>query len=83
MADAFVGGLDLKGLGRKLAGRGDGGRSAYSPRVLLKLHAWGHRNGAGLSRRLMSACSTGVEAMWLACGLRPDGRHLREGAAVW
>jgi transposase len=69
--DAFVEGLDLRGLGF-LSGPKDTGRPAYHPAVLLKLYTYGYLNRIRSSRRLEAECTRNLEVIWLTGNLRPD-----------
>ena len=48
------------------------GRSAYDPKVLLKIVLFGYARGIISSRSLERACAENVTFMALACGQRPD-----------
>jgi len=48
------------------------GRSAYDPKVLLKIVLFGYSRGIISSRSLERACGENVTFMALACGQRPD-----------
>ena len=48
------------------------GRSAYDPRVLLKVVLLGYSRGLISSRKLERACHENVTFMALSCGQRPD-----------
>jgi transposase len=48
------------------------GRTAYDPKVLLKIVLFGYSRGILSSRPLERACSENVTFMALACGQRPD-----------
>jgi len=48
------------------------GRSAYDPKVLLKIILLGYSRGLTTSRKLESACKENVIFMALACGQQPD-----------
>jgi len=48
------------------------GRSAYDPKVLLKIVLFAYSRGLTGSRRIEQACSENVIFMALACGQRPD-----------
>ena len=48
------------------------GRSAYDPKVLLKIVLFGYSRGIISSRSLERACAENVTFMALACGQRPD-----------
>lgn len=64
--DAYVGSLDLAGLGFKYAkGGGGAGQPAYAPADLLKLYLYGYLNQVRSSRRLEREARRNVEVMWL------------------
>ena len=48
------------------------GRTAYDPKVLLKIVLFGDSRGMMSSRRLERACVENVVFMALACGQKPD-----------
>ena len=48
------------------------GRSAYAPKVLLKIVLFGYSRGMMGSRKLEQACRENVTFMALACGQKPD-----------
>ena len=48
------------------------GRSAYDPKVLLKVVLFGYSRGLISSRKLERACQENVTLMALSCGQRPD-----------
>jgi transposase len=48
------------------------GRSAYDPKVLLKVVLFGYSRGLITSRKLERACQENVVFMALSCGQRPD-----------
>jgi transposase-like protein DUF772 len=70
--DAFVDGLDVRGLrfGRSVPAAT--GRPPYDPRDLLKLYLYGYLNEVRSSRRLERECSRNIEVMWLLRRLAPD-----------
>lgn len=76
--DAFVEGLDLKGLGFARAAAGGVGRPSYDPRDLLKLYVYGYLNEVRSSRRLERECRRNVEAMWLLRRLAPDFKTIAD-----
>jgi hypothetical protein len=79
--DAFVGRLDVAGLGFERAEAAETGRPGYDPRDLLKLYLYGYLQQIRSSRRLESECQRNVELMWLLgrCRLLQwrTGRSLR------
>ncbi|MBW2647988.1 MAG: IS1182 family transposase [Deltaproteobacteria bacterium] len=48
------------------------GRTAYNPKVLLKIILFGYSRGLTTSRKLERACKENVIFMALACGQQPD-----------
>ena len=54
--DAFVGRLDMAGLGFECAEAAETGRPGYDPRDLLKLYLYGYLQQIRASRRLESEC---------------------------
>jgi len=50
----------------------DVGRSAYDPKVLLKIILFGYSRGITTSRKLERACRENVIFMALTCGQQPD-----------
>ncbi len=85
--DAFVDGLDVKGLGVERSVPAAMGRPAYDPRDLLKLYVYGYLNEVRSSRRLERECRRNVEVMWLLGRLAPDFKTIADfrrdnGAAI-
>lgn len=85
--DAFIDGLDVKGLGFGRSVPASMGRPPYDPRDLLKLYVYGYLNEVRSSRRLERECSRNVEAMWLLRRLAPDFKTIADfrrdnGAAI-
>ena len=76
--DAFVGGLDMAGLGFGRAIPAATGRPPYDPRDLLKLYIWGYFNEVRSSRCLERECRRNVEAMWLLRRLAPDFKTIAD-----
>lgn len=70
--DAFVEGLDLKGLGFRRAEPAETGRPAYHPGDLIRLYIYGYVNRIRSSRLLEKEAQRNVEVMWLIRKLRPD-----------
>jgi transposase len=70
--DAFVGSLDLQGLGFGKAQCADTGRPPYDPAVLLKLYLYGYLYRLRSSRLLEAECHRNVEVIWLLGKLAPD-----------
>lgn len=85
--DAFVDGLDVKGLGFGRSVPPSTGRPPYDPRDLLKLYLYGYLNEVRSSRRLERECSRNLELMWLLRRLAPDFKTIADfrrdnGAAI-
>src|SRR6266481_4263840 len=76
--DAFVGRLDMAGLGFERAEAAETGRPGYDPRDLLKLYLYGYLQQIRSSRRLESECQRNVELMWLLGRLCPDHKSIAE-----
>jgi transposase len=76
--DAFVDGLDVRGLGFGRSVPAATGRPPYDPRDLLKLYVYGYLNEVRLSRRLERECYRNVEAMWLLRRLVPDFKTIAD-----
>jgi len=49
------------------------GRTAYDPKMLLKVVLLGYSRGLMSSRKLERACRENVVFMAMSCGLTPDG----------
>lgn len=76
--EAFVGSLDIVGLGFERAQAADTGRPGYDPRDLLKLYLYGYLQQVRSSRRLEAECRRNVELMWLLGRLYPDHKAISE-----
>jgi transposase len=76
--DAFVAGLDVRGLGFERAEAARTGRPGYQPRDLLGLYIYGYLNEVRSSRRLERECGRNVELMWLLGRLRPDFKTIAD-----
>jgi transposase len=76
--DAFVGRLDVTGLGFERAEAAETGRPGYDPRNRLKLYLYGYWQQIRSSRRLGSECQRNVELMWLPGRLCPDHKSIAE-----
>src|SRR5947199_7272259 len=76
--DAFVGRLDVAGLGFERADAAETGRPGYDPRDLLKLYLYGYLQQIRSSRRLESECRRNIELMWLLGRLAPDHKTIAE-----
>lgn len=71
LIDAFVGQLDLGGMGFK-TDFDENGRPAYHPADLLKLFIYGYLNRIRSSRQLEKECNRNIEVLWLLKCLSPD-----------
>jgi transposase len=69
--DAFVGGLDLAGLGFSKVEAEATGRPPYDPGDMLKLYIYGYSNQMRSSRRLEREARRNVEVFWLINRLEP------------
>src|SRR3989442_7279371 len=76
--DAFVGRLDVAGLGFVRAEAAETVRPGYDPRDLLKLYLYGYLQQIRSSRRLELECQRNVELMWLLGRLCPDHKSIAE-----
>lgn len=76
--DAFVGKLDLCGLGFDGVAPEATGRPSYHPSELLKLYIYGYLNRVQSSRRLEREAGRNVEVMWLTCRLAPDHKTIAD-----
>lgn len=76
--DAFVGSLDLRGLGFAKAQCADTGRPPYDPAVLLKLYLYGYLHRIRSSRLLEAECHRNVEVIWLLGKLAPDFKTIAD-----
>ena len=76
--EAFIEGLDLRGLGFKGVDPHATGRPAYHPAVLLKLYIYGYLNRIQSSRRLERETQRNVELMWLTERLTPDFKTIAD-----
>src|SRR6266705_4087988 len=76
--DAFVGRLDVAGLGFERAEAAETVRPGYDPRDLLKLNLYGYLQQIRSSRRLEGECRRNVELMWLLGRLCPDHKSIAE-----
>lgn len=76
--DAFVGSLDLHGLGFAKAHCADTGRPPYDPAVLLKLYLYGYLHRIRSSRLLEAECHRNVEVIWLLGKLAPDFKTIAD-----
>src|SRR5438093_366560 len=76
--DAFVGRLDVAGLGFERAEAAETGRPGYDPRDLLKLYLYGYLQQIRSSRRLEAECQRNIELMWLLGRLCPDHKSIAE-----
>jgi transposase len=78
IVDAFIGELDLAGLGFDGATPAATGRPSYHPSVLLRLYLYGYLNRIQSSRRLERECQRNVELMWLTGRLAPDFKTIAD-----
>src|SRR5947199_6273906 len=69
--DAFIGGLDLRGLGFTDVEAAETGRPGYHPAALLNLYVYGYLNQMRSSRRLEKEAERNVEVHWLIDRLTP------------
>lgn len=76
--DAYVNGLNLKGLGFAGCEAADTGRPGYAPDDLFKLFLYGYINRIRSSRRLETECKRNLEVMWLVGQLAPDHKSIAE-----
>ena len=76
--DAFVGSLDLRGLGFARAQCADTGRPPYDPAVLLKLYLYGYLHRIRSSRLLETECHRNVEVIWLLGKMAPDFKTIAD-----
>jgi transposase len=76
--DAFVGRLDVGGLGFERAEAAETGRPGYDPRDLLKLYLYGYLFQIRSSRRLEVECRRNIELLWLLGRLAPDHKSIAE-----
>jgi len=76
VVDAFVGSLDLAGLGFDRAVAAATGRPGYHPGDMLRLYIWGYLNQVRSSRHLERACLRDLEALWLMRRVAPDYRTI-------
>ena len=76
--DAFVDGLDVRGLGFGRSEPAGTGRPPYDPRDLLKLYVYGYLNEVRSSRRLERECLRNLEVMWLLRRLAPDFKTIAD-----
>ncbi len=76
--EAFVGRLDMEGLGFVRAEAAETGRPGYDPRDLLKLYLYGYLQQIRSSRRLEAECQRNIELLWLLQRLAPDHKSIAE-----
>ena len=76
--DAFVSGLDARGLGFERSVPAATGRPPSDPRDLLKLYLYGYLNEVRSSRRLERQCFRNLEVMWLLRRLAPDFKTIAD-----
>ena len=80
--DAFVNGLDARGLGFGRAVPAVMDRLPYDPRDLMKLYLIGYLNEVRSSLRLERECSRNLEVMSLLRRWRPTSKRLRTFAVT-
>jgi len=76
--DAFVKGLDLRGLKFVRSEAARTGRPGYAADDLMKLYLYGYWNKIRSSRRLEAECKRNLELMWLLGQLTPDHKSIAE-----
>src|SRR5262245_20323992 len=76
--DAYVAGVDFKGLGFTHCQPAATGRPAYHPADLLKLYLYGYLYRIRSSRRLEAEAGRNLELIWLLGGLRPDFKTIAD-----
>src|SRR5258706_10435571 len=76
--EAFVGRLDMEGLGFVRAEAAETGRPGYDPRDLLKLYLYGYLQQIRSSRRLEAECQRNIELLWLVPRLVPGHKSIAE-----
>ena len=76
--NAFVGKLDLSGLGFDGVAAEATGRPSYHPSVLLKLYIYGYLNRVQSSRWLEHEAGRNVKVMWLTGRLIPDHKTIAD-----
>ena len=76
--DAFVGSLDLHGLGFAKAIPENTGQPPYHPADLLKLFLYGYLHRMRSSRALERECHRNVELVWLTGKLTPDFKTIAD-----
>src|SRR5258706_16069045 len=76
--EAFVGRLDMEGLGFVRAEAAETGRPGYGPRDLLKLYLYGYLQQIRSSRRLGAGCPRKIALLWVPQGVVPDPKSMPE-----
>ena len=76
--EAFVGELDLAGLGFAGVVPEATGRPSYHPATLLKIYLYGYLNRIASSRRLERETQRNLELMWLTGRLMPDFKTIAD-----
>src|SRR5258706_2578049 len=76
--EAFVGRLDMEGLGFVRAEAAETGRPGYDPRDLLKLYLYGYLQQIRSSRRLEAECQRNIELLWVLQRVVPDHKSIAE-----
>ena len=77
--DCFVDHLDLKEMGFIKIDPSFEGHPYFDPASLLKLYFYGYRNSIRSSRKLVKACETNMEVIWMLGGLKLDDRGQMAG----
>ncbi len=76
--EAFVEGLNLKGMGFQRAELNATGRPPYDPADLLKLYVYGYLNRIRSSRRLEAEAKRNLELIWLLRNMVPDFKTIAD-----
>src|SRR5260221_14746495 len=69
--EAFVGRLDMEGLGFVRAEAAEKGGPGYDPRDLLKLYLYGYLQEIRSSRRLEGEWQRNIQLVWVLQGVGP------------
>ena len=71
--DAYVDGLDVEALGftTRCSDKNNNGRSAFCPKLMLKLYIYGYNHKIRSSRHLAREAHRNIELIWLLQGLKP------------
>src|SRR5882672_566572 len=76
--EAFIDGLDLRGLGFSKVAAEATGRPPYKPGDLLKLYVYGYLNQMRSSRRLEREAGRNLEVLWLIRRLSPSFKTIAD-----